>query len=988
MSFIIEAAVVWLADVIATWGISEFTAWIVANVLVYTATIFAAAGIGKLLRRNPGTGSGIDSGQTQVIRQAAAYRKLSYGQCRLGGVLAYVATSGTDQEYLHMVICHASQESNSFDAYYLNDDTLSLDGSGNETGKYAGYCLVKGYLGTSTQTADPTLMAAMPSEWTSNHRLRGITYTYLRLKHNPDIFVGGIPNLSTLLSGRKVYDPRTSTTYFTSNAMLCLRDYMIDPLDGLGALTSEMDDALVIAGANVCDEAVPLLAGGTEPRYTINGVVDTSTPPGNVIQDMLGAMAGFMPYVGGKFRPQAGAYTAPVQTLTQEDIVGPINLVLGDSLQESFNGVKGTFLSPTNKWQEADFPPYTNLAYRADDNGVASWKDVVLPFTTSTSMAQRLAKIELVSSRFDKMLDVQTKLSCMNIRAGNTIAFTFPKYSWTSKIFQVQSWAFNCERQKDAFLLTNKMVIKEYSSTIYDWTTADEIPVANALVPTIYDPTAIPTPAIPTLSTSNFIQPDGTITPRMLVTWTPPSIAQIKNGGLTWVEYKKTADSTFLTWAHLPGDRSSDYITDIQTGVSYDVRIRFQNVSGVRSLYSPVRTYTPTSDTTAPATPTGLAATPGPNCVVLDWDDNTELDLDHYEVYRAATNSFGSATLIWKGYASQHVDFSAGSGVTYYYWIKAADTTDNKSSQTSSVNAAGDASLSGPAGGFTDFKFKRSASIPSTPTGDNPAGWYDAPPAADGTALYMISGDKTNAGVLIGAWSTPARVSGEGDVTFLHNKFSNDGGVTLTPNSGEDVGTFIGTLVNGSDTSSLNPADYTWEPWAGGVLYMEYSVDGSTSWHSTFTTGDLYARSKVGAGAWGTPYRIVGEQGAQGDPGQDGGAVVASTSGTGNFSTTTYSTILSSPPTAINANTHQISASISMINQHTATRACTLRLYRDTTAIGTPMTVSISAGPNSPGFITLNAADTPGAGTYTYSVKAKVDTNPGDTDTDGVILIQ
>jgi hypothetical protein len=54
---------------------------------------------------------------------------------------------------------------------------------------------------------------------------------------------------------------------------------------------------------------------------------------------------------------------------------------------------------------------------------------------------------------------------------------------------------------------------------------------------------------------------------------------------------------------------------------------------------------------------------------------------------------------------------------------------------------------------------------------------------------------------------------------------------------------------------------------AGATVDIEYSVDGSTSWHSTFTTGDKFMRQRVGSGSWSAAIRIVGEEG---EPGADG----------------------------------------------------------------------------------------------------------------------
>ncbi len=49
-----------------------------------------------------------------------------------------------------------------------------------------------------------------------------------------------------------------------------------------------------------------------------------------------------------------------------------------------------------------------------------------------------------------------------------------------------------------------------------------------------------------------------------------------------------------------------------------------------------------------------------------------------------------------------------------------------------------------------------------------------------------------------------------GQTSYLHIKYSNDGGTNLTTNNGEDVGDWIGTLVNFTLADSTTPGDYTW----------------------------------------------------------------------------------------------------------------------------------------------------------------------------------
>lgn len=47
-------------------------------------------------------------------------------------------------------------------------------------------------------------------------------------------------------------------------------------------------------------------------------------------------------------------------------------------------------------------------------------------------------------------------------------------------------------------------------------------------------------------------------------------------------------------------------------------------------------------------------------------------------------------------------------------------------------------------------------------------------------------------------------------------------------------------------------------------IYIQYSVNGTSGWHDTFTAGDIYMRQKKGSGAWSSAIRIVGEKGADG----------------------------------------------------------------------------------------------------------------------------
>ena len=94
------------------------------------------------------------------------------------------------------------------------------------------------------------------------------------------------------------------------------------------------------------------------------------------------------------------------------------------------------------------------------------------------------------------------------------------------------------------------------------------------------------------------------------------------------------------------------------------------------------------ADTSPPSSPTGLLATPGDGAVSLDWDDNAEVDLAGYNVYRS-DSAVGPFTLVVPApvVASAWTDDSVTNGSTYHYVVTALDFDVNESTQTPAVKA-------------------------------------------------------------------------------------------------------------------------------------------------------------------------------------------------------------------------------------------------------------------------------------------------------------
>ncbi len=218
-------------------------------------------------------------GRLQVVRSAVATRKIVYGEVMVSGPLVYAETTGSSNEYLHMVIPLAPHECASIEEVWFGDEKVGeLDGSGNvTTGRFATWARIKKHLGTSGEAADADLVAESAGKWTTDHKLSGITYVYVRLKWSQSIWPGGIPNVKCLVRGKKVLDTRDSVTRYSNNWALVVRDYLRTAATegGLGADADEVDDTAFSTAANVCDERVTMATYSN--TFTLDASTDTLT---------------------------------------------------------------------------------------------------------------------------------------------------------------------------------------------------------------------------------------------------------------------------------------------------------------------------------------------------------------------------------------------------------------------------------------------------------------------------------------------------------------------------------------------------------------------------------------------------------------------------------------------------------------------------------------------------------------------------------------
>jgi len=311
--------------------------------------------------------SGFGQSKTVSSRSSNATRKLVYGETRVGGTIVFLETTGND-EFLHVVVVLAAHEIDSVQSVFFGEKQLTLSGN-NVTAPSEFVGVAEVYPVTVGSVSNiPSPLLSTPS-WTSSHILTDQAYIYCRLQYDNDAFPDGLPNISALVRGREVLDTRTSTTAYSRNPAMVIRSYLTDTTYGLGASASEINDTSFNVAGNICDEDVTLAAGGTEDRYTFNGVIDTGNTPRSNLEQMLSALGGSLYYSNGKWHLKAGAYVTPTVTLDEDDIVGPISIGTAVSNRESFNAVKGQFATSETNFQATDYPELASSTFQTEDGG-------------------------------------------------------------------------------------------------------------------------------------------------------------------------------------------------------------------------------------------------------------------------------------------------------------------------------------------------------------------------------------------------------------------------------------------------------------------------------------------------------------------------------------------------------------------------------------------------------------------------------------------
>lgn len=534
---------------------------------------------------------------------------------------------------------------------------------------------------------------------------------------------------------------------YSNNPAWCLYDMLTETRYGLGNYlqNAQIDKTALYQIGQYCDEMIPDGFGGLEPRFTCNLVINTAKEAYQVIQDMLSIFRGMSYWAEGNIMITQDAPRTPGPTFTKANVVDGKFTYQGTALKDRHSVALVNWNDPAQQYQQnteyventtalARFGVKTmqlmavGCTSRGQAHRVGQWALISelsdtdqVTFTagmegasltpgTICSVADPTRSIKRIGGRIVKAdANTVTLDAPVVLDAGQTYSLTYydgtgAQYTAavantvnTTQVLQFLSPVANIPQSPFIWELTGSnlvpqtfrvLSVKESSRNKFDVTAvtynaskynAIDYNTQLILPPIGYGNTIAATvPTAWSLTETTFLTAPGTVGEKLLMTWsgntTRYMIQWRVNGGL-W-----TSDTV----------RSPGYEIDgVTKGDIYDFRV--YGISSDGSLSASLdETYTVRGISSPPGACANLTAGGDFRAVNLAWSAPGDLDLDYFQVAMSTTNNLATAGIVGDKIGSTNWQVGGlTTSVTYYFWVRAVDTSGNVGPWNSNVGTAG-----------------------------------------------------------------------------------------------------------------------------------------------------------------------------------------------------------------------------------------------------------------------------------------------------------
>lgn len=638
-----------------------------------------------------------------------------YGRTRVGGFRVFNHVDGPTLYLGYLLNSRPSAgiERIEFDTRELtwtsdagNDIFDMAKGAGVTSDPFDG--LARIWVGMGDQAGPPALFLSEIADsdiLASSDIWEGVTVMWLRLSFGapaeaserwvnapPEIRVTG--TWSLLHDPREIgHDPDDPTTWaYSDNAALAALDMARDRR-GMNRIDSLIDFDSFASGADDCDDAVPLQAGGSEARYRVGGVIEMGGQEAAKMEPLTDAAAARLVDVSGKLTYLAGVWRAP--TLTLNDIVGE-QMQFSDLREgrDAPNTIRTAIIAESRSWQETEITPLQDATALADDGGVAREARLDLPLVPSPTQAMRLQKIHLNRTRMEKSLTAEFPAIAYAAHAADTVTLALPGFGAADGSYEIQALEPRLQEREGGIVLTIGLELVETAESVFAWDeTTDETSFAGS-----DDLDNAPVPLLPpgalTVTSGARAVGDGSDVPQAILTFAPSASGAVvgyqvqrRLSGGVWQDLA-TVDRDQL-------DGSGDVHVEtegVSVGAAYDFRVYALAVDGRRSLPVSITGQTISAPATSVDAPVNGSAVSGtPEQVAVSFTTAADSDVRSILIYGSDTDDSGAATEILSAAAAPNQTFSVTdsgltSAATRYYFARSADAWGGLSAFTDSIS--------------------------------------------------------------------------------------------------------------------------------------------------------------------------------------------------------------------------------------------------------------------------------------------------------------
>jgi hypothetical protein len=458
--------------------------------------------------------------------------------------------------------------------------------------------------GPQFQNIGAEMAVDYPGKLTGADRFEGMAVAVVDLFYDPDIYTQGRPNITAVMRGARVYDPRldgtrggtgpqraddSSTWTFSENPALHALHFARH-VQGFGMSLAELRLSDFVRAADVCDVPTVFTLRKTDgstttvtlPRYRCGIVIKAEGSRREPWEQIMKTMAGRWGWAGGTLRMRAGAVSGPkvfelqpswiAQRLDEggePDGSAVVRITNGVTREQRINRVTGRCVNPDERYQALPYPAVQDAVAIAQDGGTYPLEEDY-DGVNHPAHAQHLGTVAIRQTQAALRMQTSCNLSAYRLELFDYGGVTLPRFGMTSKGVEVTGWRWH---PAEGVALTLAEIEPAMFEPVEELRGVD--PAPNSALP----PPWFVAPVTGVVVTSGTVPlVDGSMLTRTQVSWDAVAQVGVRAGGSIEVQYAELGSlpPDGEDWASWPeqGGATSATIPGLRAGRIYLFRVR------------------------------------------------------------------------------------------------------------------------------------------------------------------------------------------------------------------------------------------------------------------------------------------------------------------------------------------------------------------------------------------------------------------------------